>query len=124
MEVECRPKGRPMAEEQTEFDETRILALTSEGERHLRQPGTELTPQHLELLILIDGHSSAANVVRRAREANRAEARANLLEMIAIGYIKVSGPNSDYIDPGDYFTSHRAQAEVLAEADAQFLRTN
>jgi CheY-like chemotaxis protein len=113
-----------MAEEQTEFDETGILALTSEGERHLREPGTELTPKHLELLILIDGHSSAANVIRRARAANRAEARANLLEMIAIGFVRVAGPDTNYIDAGDYFTSHRAQAEVLAEADAQFLRTN
>src|SRR5262245_47963099 len=113
-----------MAEEQTELDETGILALTGEGERHLREPGTELTPQHLELLILIDGHSSVAQVIRRVREANRPEARANLVEMVAIGFIKVAGPDTNYIDAGDYFTSHRAQAEVLAEADAQFLKSN
>ena len=113
-----------MAEEHTELDETAIVALTGEGERHLREPGTELTPQHLELLVLIDGHSNAAQVIRRVRDAHRPEARANLLEMIAIGFVKVAGPNTNYIDAGDYFTSHRKQAEALAEADAQFLHTN
>ena len=74
-----------MAEEPIELDETGILALTGDGERHLREPGTELTPQHLELLILIDGHSSAAQVIRRVRDAHRPEARANLLaEQVAV----------------------------------------
>jgi len=113
-----------MAEEQIELDDDDILALTSEGERHLREPGTTLTAQQLELLILIDSHSTTASVIRRVRESNRAQARPNLVAMIEKGYVKVGGPNTNYIDPGDYFTSHRAQAEVLAEADAQFLRTN
>jgi CheY-like chemotaxis protein len=113
-----------MAEEQPALDDDDILALTIEGERDLREPGTKLTAQQLELLILIDSHSTAAQVIRRVREANRGQARDNLAALIGRGHVKVTGPNTNYIDPGDYFSSHRAQAEVLAEADAQFLQTN
>jgi CheY-like chemotaxis protein len=111
-----------MAEELSELDENGVLALTEEGERDLREPGTELTPAQLELLILIDGHASVAKVVQRAREANRSAARANLMEMIEQGFVRIAGANTNYIDPGDFFKAK--SAEALAEEEARFLRAN
>ena len=113
-----------MAEELSELDENGILTLTAQGERDLREPGTERTPEQLELLVLIDGHSTAGKVIRRVREANRGKARANLVELIAQGVVRVGGPDSNYIDAGDFFSRSSADAEAQAEADVQFLRAH
>jgi CheY-like chemotaxis protein len=113
-----------VAEEQTELDETGILGLTPDGERELREPGTQLTPQQLELLVLVDGQSTAAGVLRRVSEPNRLKARENLRELLAKGVVRVGGPDTNYIDAGDFFTKSSAEVEAQAEADARFLRNH
>jgi len=112
-----------MAEEKTELDEAGILALTAAGDRELREPGTELTPEQLELLVLVDGHSSAGKVMGRVRAASRDKARANLAELIAGGMVRIGAGDTNYIDAGDFFTK-RAEGELQAEADARFLRAH
>src|SRR5689334_8905812 len=112
-----------MAEQHTELDETGILALTAAGDRELREPGTELTPEQLELLVVIDGHSTAGKVMGRVRAASREQARGNLLELIAGGMVRVGTGDTNYIDAGDFF-SKRAEGEQQAEADARFLRAH
>jgi CheY-like chemotaxis protein len=110
-----------------------VVALTEKGERDLLEPGTTLTPAQLEVLILMDGHASVAQIRKRARGALKKNLAARLGDLIEMGLVRVSISGGDGgIDPGDYFTlktpAHRPNAEqtiaALADADAAFLRQN
>ena len=115
-------------------DDSTILVLTREGENELHEAGTQLSPTQLEALVLIDGHASLAEVVKRAPAAQQEAVRASLLELVDKGF--VSGRDqlqSDGFDPGDFFTSassrpravepgHEAEAE--AAAHERFLHEN
>lgn len=117
------------------LDDKAILALTREGERELREPGTKLTPAQLEALVLIDGHSTVEQVVKRAGYLPIDVLRTSLSELVFKGFLQV-GANplyGDAIDPGDFFTLDHAAgaAEVdehahseIVDADTEFLRRN
>ena len=116
------------------FDDKAILALTQKGERELREPGTTLAPAQLEALVLIDGLSTAAQVVKRASNVAPDMLRASLSELIGKGFVSVvADQTSDALDPGDFFTIEPAhtlipeageQAQTEADADTEFLRRN
>jgi CheY-like chemotaxis protein len=115
-------------------DDSTILVLTREGENELHEAGTQLSPTQLEALVLIDGHASLAEVVKRAPASQQEAVRASLLELVDKGF--VSGRDqlqSDGFDPGDFFTTatsrpravepgHEAEAE--AAANERFLHEN
>jgi CheY-like chemotaxis protein len=115
-------------------DDSAILVLTREGENELHEAGTQLSPTELEALVLIDGHASLAEVVRRAPAPEQQAVRSSLLELFDKGFVGVRGQSqSDDFDPGDFFTSastrpravepgHEAEAE--AAANAAFLHQN
>lgn len=116
------------------LDDVAILALTRQGEQELREPGTTLSPALLEALVLIDGHSTVAQMVKRARGISFADFRASLSELVKKGFVGVIADSAaDTIDPGDFFTlkaANTAAAEVGEQcdtetaADAEFLRRN
>jgi len=113
-------------------DDSTILVLTREGENELHEAGTQLSPTQLEALVLVDGHASLAEVVRRAPASQREAVRASLLELVDRGFVGAPANfQSDGLDPGDFFSSagtrprtaepgHEAEAE--ASSIAQFLR--
>lgn len=116
------------------LDDKAILSLTKEGERELREPGTMLSPALLEALVLIDGHSTVEQVVKRARNLPIDVLRTSLSELVFNGFLRV-GANmlfDEAIDPGDFFTlkSGSAVTEVgehihaKVDADTEFLRRN
>lgn len=116
------------------FDDNTILALTRNGERELSVPGTALAPIQLEVLILIDGHSTVAQVIKRARNIAPDVLRASLKDLIGKGFVSVdTNPAYDALDPGDFFTPSAArtattevgeQISAEADADTEFLRRN
>ena len=116
------------------LDDMAILALTKVGEHELREPGTMLSPAQLEALVLIDGHSTVAQVVKRARNVAHDVLRASLNELIDKKFVSVDAdPAYNAIDPGDFFTLESArtatseegeQIHAETEADAEFLRRN
>ncbi|MGA7750696.1 MAG: response regulator [Gallionella sp.] len=116
------------------LDDMAILALTRDGERELREPGTTLSPAQLEALVLIDGHATVAKLVERARSMNPDVLRASLSELIDKEFVSVDADLAyDAIDPGDFFTSAAARTvtsevgeHIHAEIDAnaEFLRRN
>ena len=110
-----------------------LLAVTSEGERDLSEPGTTLTPAQLEILILMDGRTTIDQLAKRARAGARKSLLANVRELIERKSIRVvTGPDGNFIDPGDFFSLKKpaklptAEQKVaaLAEADTTFLRLN
>lgn len=115
-------------------DDSTILVLTREGENELHEAGTQLSPTQIEALVLIDGHASLAEVVKRAPASQQEAVRASLLELVDKGFVSgLDQLQSDGFDPGDFFTSvtsrpraaepgHEAEAE--AAANERFLREN
>jgi CheY-like chemotaxis protein len=116
------------------LDDKSILALTRNGERELREPGTRLSPAQLEALVLIDGHATVEQLFKRARTLPPDILRTSLSELVFKGFLQV-GANllyDDAIDPGDFFAleaagaateiSEHTPAEI--DADAEFLRRN
>ena len=113
-----------------QLEDTAILALTREGERELREPGTALAPAQLEALVLIDGQATVAQVVKRARGMAQDVLRAKLGELVDKGFVRVITA-FDALDPGDFFTPDAAPTatpeageQAEADADTEFLRQN
>ena len=115
-------------------DDSAVLVLSREGENELHEAGTQLSPTQLEALVLIDGHASLAEVVKRAPASQQDAVRTCLRELIDKGYVSgLAQLQADGFDPGDFFTSVRSrpravepghEAEAEAAANAQFLREN
>jgi CheY-like chemotaxis protein len=115
-------------------DDKAVLVLTREGENELQEAGTTLTPVQLEALVLIDGESNVAQVLKRAQGTPAAALRASLRELIDKGFVNALAHfESDGLDPGDFFTSTKAskpavepghEAEAEAAATTEFLRQN
>jgi len=116
------------------LENTAILELTENGERELREPGTTLAPAQLEALVLIDGHSTVAQVVKRAHSVAPDALRASLSKLIEKNFVSIVADSARVaIDPGDFFTMKAApdttteagtQAHAKAGTDAEFLQRN
>jgi CheY-like chemotaxis protein len=110
-----------------------ILVLTEEGLRDLQEPGTTLTRDELELLVLMDGHSTVRQLRTRARAGARKSMEEKLQALVERGLLRVvTGPDGNFIDPGDFFTLKKPgklptaeqKMSALADADTTFLRLN
>jgi two-component system, OmpR family, response regulator len=116
------------------LDESAILVLTREGENELHEAGTQLTPAQLEALVLIDGHTNLAQVVKRAPASEQQSVRTSLQELIDKGFVSALAEwHSDGLDAGDFFTSVKTrpraveaghEAEAEAAANLEFLHQN
>ena len=116
------------------LEESAVLALTAEGEAELSEPGTTLSAEQLEVLVLMDGQCTFGQLSKRARRAAKPALRDNLQELIARNLVRVlAEPGGTFIEPGDFFTLKApapapsvpgAQAGALADADLAFLRRN
>ncbi|MDP2760958.1 MAG: response regulator [Sideroxyarcus sp.] len=112
------------------LDDNAVLELTKNGKKELHEPGTVLASAQLEALVLIDGLSNVAQVLKRAGNLAPGVLRESLNELIKKGFVSVVTA-SDTFDTGDFFTiepAHTAIAEAgeqtQADADAELLRRN
>jgi two-component system, OmpR family, response regulator len=117
------------------LDDKAVLALTSNGEQALREPGTTLTPAQLEALVLIGGSATVSKILKRAPPGMSPDVlRTSLSELIDKRYVSTDARLSDnIIDPGDFFILDKtgtATPEVgehvhaKIDADSEFLRQN
>lgn len=117
------------------LDDKSALALTKNGERELREPGTTLSPAQLEALVLIGGSATVSQILKRApRTMSPDVLRASLSELIDKKFITTNAGLSDnMIDPGDFFTLDKTNmttpevgehVHARIDADAEFLRQN
>lgn len=116
------------------LDDSAVLELTRNGERELREPGTSLDPRHIEALVLIDGLSTVAQVLKRARSTPQNLLRTSLSELIDKGFVRIQrNPGLEVLDAGDFFSLNAPQPDIgksgekddaEAAANTEFLRRN
>lgn len=107
-----------------EVEENAVYALTENGSAQLREAGTSLSASQLELLVLVDGRATVAQIERSAEGQSPEQVRSTLAKYVLSGLIDVaSRVGSDSIDVGDFFSVTRpltistgGSAEKEAEA--------
>jgi CheY-like chemotaxis protein len=96
-----------MAEEKGSFEvgQKDVYGLTGRGNRQLRESGTTLSAAELELLVLVDGKASVAQIERSAKDQVPAQVHATLGKFYLTGLIDhASRLKSDSLDAGDFFS--------------------
>jgi len=78
-----------MAKEKDEFEvgPREVYGLTGRGQRELRESGTSLSAAELELLVLIDGTATVAQIERSTKEQSAEQVRATLSKLYRGGFI-------------------------------------
>ena len=101
----------------SQFDDQDVFVLTASGRGELHGSDTGLAREALEVLVLVDGKASVAQVLRSAPGRSPESARATLGELLAGGFIGKGSAESAYggIDPGDFFTVTSSDAKFAAE---------
>jgi len=88
-----------------------VFALTDKGDHELHRTGTALSPTELEVLVLVDGRASVADVVRHARGLERQVVLAALHRLVTGGFVASKAQvHADVIDAGDFFESKLSPA--------------
>jgi CheY-like chemotaxis protein len=99
-----------------------VLGLTPKGSGELREARTSLPARELEVLVLIDGHSTVAQIIRSARGTARDAVLETIGKLRDAGLVRVSSESLyGAIDAGDFFrakTAHAATPGDDAEAAA------
>ncbi len=114
-----------MADEKGNFEieADAVYALTQSGGAQLREAGTSLSASQLELLVLVDGKATVAQIERSAKGQSPAQVRSTLAKYVLSGLIDVaSRVGSDGIDAGDFFSVTRPltiSTGGAAEKDAE-----
>ena len=82
-----------------------VYGLTGRGNRELRESGTNLSASELELLVLIDGKATVAQIERSAKDRTPEQVRATLNKLLLGGLIdRTKHLKKSAIDPGDFFS--------------------
>ncbi|HUK06117.1 MAG TPA: response regulator [Burkholderiales bacterium] len=77
------------------------FAITGKGNAELKTPGTALTTSDLQVLVLLDGFSTVAQVAQRVPNVSRAEVDASLKKMLGAKLIvNTIEPESDAMGSG------------------------
>ena len=77
------------------------FAITGKGNGELKTPGTNLSTADLEVLVLVDGFSTVAQIAQRVPNATRAAVDASLKKMLADKLIvNTVEPESDVLGSG------------------------
>jgi CheY-like chemotaxis protein len=83
-----------------------VLALTAKGSGELSEARTSLPARELEVLVLIDGHSTVAQVVRSARGSARETVLETIGRLRDAGMVRVASETPyGAIDAGDFFSA-------------------
>lgn len=91
---------------QTTVKEQDVYAVTPRGDAELRSSKTSLAPKALEVMVLVDGKSTVAQIIRSASGQSADEVLKAFGELRAKGFIAPGSEGGLYgaIDPGDFFS--------------------
>jgi two-component system OmpR family response regulator len=82
-----------------------VLGLTAKGSAELGEARTSLPAQELEVLVLIDGRSTVAQIVRSARAGAREAVLETIGKLRDAGLVRVASETPyGAIDAGDFFS--------------------
>lgn len=82
-----------------------VYALTGRGKRELRESGTNLSAAELELLVLVDGKATVAQIEHSAEGQSAEQVHATLRKFYLGSLIDLaSRVTTDAIDAGDFFS--------------------
>ncbi len=98
--------------------ESDVFTLTSQGEKELRGSGTSLSPSALEVLVLIDGKSTAGETASRCRTLKQPEAMKVLSWLLQEHLIQIMADDAVSLDFVDFFQP-RGPITPSAEAAAK-----
>jgi len=75
-------------EERIQIRELDVYAVTDKGDEELKRGSTELAQPAIQLLVLLDGKSSIAEIAERAKSLSAEEIRQTAQMLAQQGYIK------------------------------------
>ena len=114
------------------IDDADIFAPTAKGNRELKAAGTSLTAADLQVLVLIDGFSSVAEISQRAPGISREDVSVALRKLLsATLVVSTTGPDSDAMGsgfstiavPAGFFSGLSAESNPEAEGGTSILKT-
>jgi two-component system, OmpR family, response regulator len=115
----------------TTFAEDDAFAITGKGDVELKAPGTQLTAADLQVLVLIDGFSTVAQIAQRVPNLSRDDVNIALRKLVD-GKLIISTvePDSDVMGsgfstigvPAGFFSSLSADATSEAEGGTSILK--
>jgi two-component system OmpR family response regulator len=113
-------RSRRMAmEEVGQIRELDVFAVSDKGEVELKSGSTELSHAALELLVLLDGKTSIADIIGRTKARSPDEVRQTAQMLVRGGYIKPATPEQELNIDFSYFFAERPAAQPTAEAVEQ-----
>lgn len=106
-----------------------VYAPTEKGNRELKSSGTSLTTAELQVLVLVDGFSSVAEIARRAPSLSREDVN-QALRQLAAGKLAVSTTEGDVMGsgfstiavPAGFFSGITADSSPEAEGGTALLK--
>ena len=103
-----------------------ILVLTPKGNKELQSSGTALSPAEIEMLVLVDGASTAGETIARAAALGKTDGERIFAKLYQEGLIEVSKDRVASLDFVDFFQSQTPlspSAEAVAQAKKQVAAT-
>jgi two-component system, OmpR family, response regulator len=101
-------------EERIQIREPDVYAITDKGEEELKRGSTDLARAALELLVLLDGKSSIAEIGERTKALSPEEMRQTAQMLAQGGYIKPATPEQELNIDLSHFFADRPAAEPPA----------
>jgi len=96
-----------------------VLSLTPKGSAQLSEARTSLSAQELEVLVLVDGRSSVAQIIRSARGKTREAVLETVAKLRGAELVQVASELTyGAIDAGDFFSA-RMPSGPLPGADQE-----
>jgi CheY-like chemotaxis protein len=103
-------------QEQVEIRDSDIYAVSDKGEEELKRGSTDLAQAALRLMVLLDGKSSIAEVMKRAGAPPAGEIRQTAQALAQEGYIKPATLEQELNIDFSYFFDSQPAAAPSAEA--------
>jgi len=103
-------------EESMQVRDLDVFALTEKGDGELKSGSTDLPHAAIELLVLLDGKSSIADICARTQALSPDEIRTTAQMLGQGGYIKPATPEEELNLDFSYFFGPAAASEPSAEA--------
>jgi two-component system, OmpR family, response regulator len=106
-------------EERIQIRDLDVYAVADKGDEELKSGSTELSHAALELLVLLDGKTSFAEMAQQTKVLSAEEIRRIAQVLAQGGYIKPATPEQELKLDFSYFFAEKPAAELSAEAAEQ-----